>query len=196
VFAGSNESYNEVWWFYCSQGSKSVDKYIIYNYLERVWSYGTMSRTAWLDSGLRQFPMAAYPTGNKILFHEANVDDVSGLTPVPIEAYIQSSDFDIADGDGFMLSRSIIQDIGFSGSTANNPAVDMQIRTRNVPGSALTNNPSDSKIVVETSVDQFTNQVFMRARARHMAFKIRSEALGVQWQLGAPRLDAREDGRR
>ena len=111
-------------------------------------------------------------------------------------AYIQSSDFDLGDGDAFMLSRRIIPDIGFSGSTANNPAVDMQSRTRNFPGSALTSNPSDSKVVIETSVDQFTSQVFMRARARQMALKISSEALGVQWQLGAPRLDAREDGRR
>ena len=118
VFAGSNESYNEVWWFYCSQGSKSVDKNIIYNYLKRVWSYGTMNRTAWLDSGLRQFPMAAYPVGNKILFHEANVDDVSGLTPVPIEAYIQSSDFDISDGHNFGFVWRILPDITFNGSNA------------------------------------------------------------------------------
>jgi hypothetical protein len=111
-------------------------------------------------------------------------------------AYIQSSDFDLDDGYKFMLSRRIIPDIGFSGSTANAPEVTLQIRARNFPGSTLSNNPSDSKLVVETSVDQYTDQVFMRVRARQMALKITSETLGVQWQLGAPRLDAREDGSR
>jgi len=197
VICSTNEQWNEVWWFYPAGEADFNNAYVVYNHLEKIWYYGTIERTAWLDTPLRRYPQAANTPlsdfSDGVLYnHEEGIDDDTD----PLVAYIQSSDFDLGDGDVFMLSRRIIPDIGFSGSTANNPAVDMQIRTRNFPGSALTNNPNDSKIVVETSVDEFTSQVFMRARARQMAFKIRSEALGVQWQLGAPRLDAREDGRR
>ena len=197
VICGTNEQWNEVWWFYPSSQADFNDSYVVYNHLEKIWYYGSIERTAWLDTALRRYPQAANTSlsnfSNGLLYnHEEGIDDDTD----PLVAYIQSSDFDLGDGDAFMLSRRIIPDIGFSGSTANNPAVDMQIRTRNFPGSALTSNPSDSKVVIETSVDQFTSQVFMRARARQMALKISSEALGVQWQLGAPRLDAREDGRR
>lgn len=203
VFAGSNESYNEVWWFYCSQGSNSVDKYIIYNYLERVWSYGTMNRTAWLDSGLRQYPMAAYPPGNKILFHEANVDDVSGLTPVPIEAYIQSSDFDIGDGHNFGFVWRILPDITFNGSNVNQPSVTMTLRPRENSGTPYgpADNPRVQSAQNYTSrntyeVQQFDGQVYTRLRARQMSFRIESTGLGVAWQLGSPRIDIRPDGRR
>jgi hypothetical protein len=203
VFAGSNESYNEVWWFYCSQGSNSVDKYIIYNYLERVWSYGTMNRTAWLDSGLRQYPMAAYPLGNKILFHEANVDDVSGLTPVPIEAYIQSSDFDIGDGHNFGFVWRILPDITFNGSNVNQPSVTMTLRPRQNSGTpyGTADNPQVQSAQNYTSrntyeVQQFDGQVYTRLRARQMSFRIESTGLGVAWQLGSPRIDIRPDGRR
>ena len=203
VFAGSNESYNEIWWFYCSQGSNTVDKYIIYNYLERVWSYGTMNRTAWLDSGLRQYPMAAYPTGNKILFHEANVDDVSGLTPVPIEAFIQSSDFDISDGHNFGFVWRILPDITFNGSNANQPSVMMTLRPRQNSGTPY--GRADTPQVQSTQnytsrntyeVQEFDGQVYTRLRARQMSFRIESSGLGVAWQLGSPRIDIRPDGRR
>jgi hypothetical protein len=203
VFAGSNESYNEVWWFYCSQNSNTVDKYIIYNYLERVWSYGTMNRTAWLDSGLRQFPMAAYPVGNKILFHEANVDDVSGLTPIPIEAYIQSSDFDIGDGHNFGFVWRILPDITFNGSNANQPSVTMTLRPRQNSGApyGTADRPQVTSTQNYTSrntyeVQEFDGQVYTRLRARQMSFRIESTGLGVAWQLGSPRIDIRPDGRR
>jgi hypothetical protein len=203
VFAGSNESYNEVWWFYCSQNSNQIDKYIIYNYLERVWSYGTMERTAWLDSGLRQFPMAAYPLGNKILFHEANVDDVSGLTPVPIEAYIQSSDFDIGDGHNFGFVWRILPDITFNGSNANQPSVTMTLRPRQNSGApyGTADRPQVQSAQNYTSrntyeVQEFDGQVYTRLRARQMSFRLESSGLGVAWQLGSPRIDIRPDGRR
>jgi hypothetical protein len=203
VFAGSNEAYSEVWWFYCSQNSNEVDKYIIYNYLERVWSYGTMNRTAWLDSGLRQYPMAAYPAGNKILFHEANVDDVSGLTPVPIEAYIQSSDFDIGDGHNFGFVWRILPDITFNGSNVNQPSVTMTLRPRQNSGTpyGTADNPQVQSAQNYTSrntyeVQQFDGQVYTRLRARQMSFRIESTGLGVAWQLGSPRIDIRPDGRR
>jgi hypothetical protein len=203
VFAGSNEAYNEVWWFYCSQNSNQVDKYVIYNYLERVWSYGTMNRTAWLDSGLRQFPMAAYPTGNKVLFHEANVDDVSGLTPVPIEAYIQSSDFDIGDGHNFGFVWRILPDITFNGSNANQPSVTMTLRPRQNSGTpyGAADRPQVQSAQNYTSrntyeVQEFDGQVYTRLRARQMSFRLESTGLGVAWQLGSPRIDIRPDGRR
>ena len=203
VFAGSNEAYNEVWWFYCSQNSNQVDKYVIYNYLERVWSYGTMSRTAWLDSGLRQFPMAAYPEGNKVLFHEASVDDVSGLTPVPIEAYIQSSDFDIGDGHNFGFVWRILPDITFNGSNVNQPTVTMTLRPRQNSGTpyGTADNPRVQSAQNYTSrntyeVQEFDGQVYTRLRARQMSFRIDSTGLGVAWQLGSPRIDIRPDGRR
>ena len=203
VFSGSNEAYNEVWWFYCSQNSNQIDKYIIYNYLERVWSYGTMNRTAWLDSGLRQFPMAAYPTGNKILFHEANVDDVAGLTPVPIESYIQSSDFDIGDGHNFGFVWRILPDITFNGSNSNQPSVTMTLRPRQNSGTpyGTADNPRVQSAQNYTSrntyeVQEFDGQVYTRLRARQMSFRIESTGLGVAWQLGSPRIDIRPDGRR
>jgi len=203
VFAGSNEAYSEVWWFYCSQNSNQIDKYIIYNYLERVWSYGTMDRTAWLDSPLRQYPMAAYPEGNKILFHEANVDDVSGLSPVPIEAYIQSSDFDIGDGHNFGFVWRILPDITFNGSNVNEPKVTMTVRPRRNSGApyGLADSPdvqSDQNYTGQRNYDVqlFDGQVYTRLRGRQMAFRITSTDLGVAWQLGSPRIDIRNDGRR
>jgi hypothetical protein len=203
VFAGSNEGYNEVWWFYCSADSNTIDSYIIYNYIERTWAYGTMARTAWLDSGLRQFPMAAYPLGNKILFHEANVDDVSGLTPIPIEAYIQSSDFDIGDGHNFGFVWRILPDLTFNGSNANQPYVTMTLRPRVNSGApyGLSDNPrvaSTQNYVSRNTYDvqEFDGQVYTRIRARQMSFRIESTTLGVAWQLGSPRIDIRNDGRR
>jgi hypothetical protein len=113
-----------------------------------------------------------------------------------MDSYIQSSDFDLEDGDQFMLTRRILPDISFSGSVGDNPEVTLQIRPRNFPGSNFSGDAADTQRVIETSVNQYTDQIFVRARARQMALKIRSDTLGVNWQLGAPRLDARPDGKR
>jgi hypothetical protein len=203
VFAGSNERYSEVWWFYCSENSNQIDKYVIYNYLERVWSYGTMDRTAWLDSALRPFPMAAYPEGDKVLYHEANVDDVSGLTPVAIEAFIQSSDFDIGDGHNFGFVWRILPDITFNGSNVNEPKVVMTVRPRRNSGTpyGISDSPdvqSDQNYTSQRNYDVqlFDGQVYTRLRGRQMAFRVTSTDLGVSWQLGTPRIDIRNDGRR
>jgi hypothetical protein len=203
VFAGSNEGYSEVWWFYCSQNSNTVDSYVIYNYLERTWAYGTMNRTAWLDSGLRQFPMAADEANNRILYHEANVDDVSGLSPVPIEAYIQSSDFDIGDGHNFGFVWRILPDLTFNGSNVNQPKVTMTVKPRQNSGApyGTADRPAVNSTQNYTSrgtydVQEFDGQVYTRLRARQMSFRIESTTLGVAWQLGTPRIDIRPDGRR
>jgi hypothetical protein len=203
VFAGSIEGYNEIWWFYCSANSNIIDRYVIYDYLDDVWAYGTMSRTAWLDSGLRTFPMGADTTNFRILYHENGVDDVSGLTPVPINAYIQSSDFDIGDGFNFGFVWRILPDLTFNGSSANLPEVTMVVLPRvnsgtaygapNAPGVASTQNYTSQKTY---PVQQFTGQVYTRIRGRQMAYRIESDGLGVAWQMGYPRIDIRPDGRR
>jgi hypothetical protein len=207
VFCGGNEGYNEVWWFYCSVDSTSVDKYVIYNYLDKAWYYGSMSRTAWLDSGLRQYPMATnYDSSTltgRTLYHEANVDDVSGTTPVPIEAFIQSSDFDIGDGHNFGFVWRILPDVNFNGSNVDKPYVTMTIKPRQNAGSAYgaANSPevqsADNYAVSRSyNIQLFDGQVYTRLRGRQMAFRIESNELGVAWQLGAPRIDIRNDGRR
>lgn len=192
IISGTNEGYHEIWWFYPSANSNTVDRYVVYNYLERIWYYGQMPRTAWSDSPLRTYPQAV-GYDNILYDHERGVD----ANGTPMESYIQSSDFDLADGDQFMLSRRIIPDVNFGGSTTGTtPVVKFIVRPRNFPGSAYQEDPFDTQSVIESPVDVYTNQVFIRARARQMALKISSENLGVNWQLGSPRLDARPDGKR
>lgn len=202
VFCGSNEGYNEIWWFYCSTGSNTINRYVIYNYLERTWYYGSMARTAWLDSGIRQYPMAA-DYNNRMLFHESAVDDVSGTQPVAINAYIQSSDFDIGDGHNFGFVWRILPDINFNGSNTNNPYVTMQVKPRQNSGAPY--GTSDNPEVISAddfsgapvyNIQEFTGQVYTRLRGRQLAFRIESDSLGVAWQLGSPRIDIRNDGRR
>lgn len=196
VICSTNEQWNEVWWFYPTADSDYNDAYVVYNHLERIWYYGTMPRTAWLDSPMRTYPLAANTSGGTsegfIYQHENGLNDDDS----PMVSYIQSSDFDLDDGDNFILTRRIIPDLSFDGSTAATPEATLTIRPRNFPGSTYSSDPSDTQRVIETSVGAYTQQVFMRARARQMALKVRSDQLGVQWQLGAPRLDARVDGRR
>jgi hypothetical protein len=201
-FASTNEGYNEIWWFYCSANSTTVDKYVIFNHLERTWYYGTLARTYWLDSPLRATPMAAGYNG-QLIYHENGTDDGTTNPPTAIEAYVQSSDFDIGDGHNFGLVTRIIPDVTFDGSTVNNPSLDFTVRPRQFPGTNY--GTSDSPTVASTqnyqnqryyTVQQFTEQVFVRVRGRQMAFKVVSNELGVAWQLGVPRIDTRPDGRR
>jgi hypothetical protein len=201
-FASTNEGYNEIWWFYCSANSTAIDKYVIFNHLERTWYYGTLARTYWLDSPLRATPMAAGYNG-QLIYHENGTDDGTTNPPTAIEAYVQSSDFDIGDGHNFGLVTRIIPDVTFDGSTVNNPSLDFTVRPRQFPGTNY--GTSDSPTVTSTqnyqsqryyTVQQFTEQVFVRVRGRQMAFKVVSNDLGVAWQLGIPRIDTRPDGRR
>jgi hypothetical protein len=202
VFSGSNEAYNEVWWFYCSNGSDVVDKYVIYNYLENIWYYGSMNRTAWLDSPLRDYPMAA-GYNNRILYHEVGTDDVSGEAAVPIYAYIQSADFDIGDGDHFAFVWRILPDINFNGSLVDKPSVRMEIKPRRNAGApySAADNPTvqsqdDYRLTRSYDIQEFDGQVYTRLRGRQMALRIESDQLGVAWQLGSIRADIRADGRR
>jgi hypothetical protein len=210
IYAGTNEGYSEVWWFYCSKNSNIIDRYVIFNYLDRVWYYGTMNRTAWLDSPLRQFPVATTGNNNLLVYHEAAVDDGSTNPPSVINTYIQSSDFDIGDGHNYGFVWRLIPDITFNGSntsgtTTVNPAVNFTVRPRQNPGSAYSasNNPTVQSAAAQTyrttttyNVQEFTQIVYTRIRGRQMAFRVESNTRGTQWQLGTPRLDVREDGRR
>lgn len=269
IVSGVNEGFNEVWWFYPSSNSLINDRYVVYNYLERIWYYGTLNRTAWIDSALRPYPLASFsiqtsyidtainssqttisvlngntypPTGtvtidsekisytsksgntltgcvrgaesttaashlaystvslkvpNQVMFHEYQYDDLSAGTAEPIEAYIESSDFDIGEGHNFGFVWRILPDLTFSGSTANNPQVMLTVKPRQNSGTNY--DAADMPTVTRTAtypVEQFTGQVYTRVRGRQMSFRIDSTELGVFWQLGAMRIDIRPDGRR
>jgi hypothetical protein len=209
-FAGTNNQFNEIIWFYCSGGSNEIDRYVIYNYSESIWYYGQLERTAWLDSGDYNNPIAV--ADGWVYDQENGVDDgqPNGAAPLPIAAYIQSADVDIDDGDKYMLIRRILPDINFTQSEQTNPVTGatntiqatITVGVRNFPGAAsATSNASGvttaRNITTATAtVDQYTNQVFVRARGRQMSFRIESSNVGTQWQLGMPRVDARPDGLR
>jgi hypothetical protein len=205
IQAGTNEGYSEVWWFYCSANSNVIDRYVIFNYLDRVWYYGTMSRTAWLDSPLREYPMAA-GLDNRLYFHELGVDDGTTNPPSPINSYVQSSDFDIGDGHNYGFVWRMIPDITFDGSTTPSPLypkVTMTMRPRQNPGSGYSTSASANVDSTQSyagqqtyNVQQFTEIVYTRLRGRQLAFRISSDTLGTQWQLGVPRIDVRPDGRK
>ena len=206
VVAGTNEGYNEVWWFYCSADSNINNRFVIYNHLDKVWYYGELPRTAWLDSPLRPNPIAADYTVNRLVYHEQGVDNNSTNVPQIINSYIQSSDFDIGDGHNYGFVWRVIPDITFDGSNTISgefPQVNFSVLPRKNPGALY--GPSDNPVVkteqdysVTTTynVQQFTEIVFTRIRGRQMSFKLESSTLGTQWQLGTPLLDVRPDGRR
>jgi hypothetical protein len=202
VFSGTNEAFHEVWWFYCSSGSTTIDSYVIYNYLEKIWYYGTLARTAWLDSGLRDKPLAATYNLN-LVDHETGIDDNIGATAAAISAYVVSSDFDIGDGDRFSLVNRVIPDVSFDGSTAINPVTTMTLYALASSGSGY-NSPaseggSSNATITRTAsspVEVFTDLINIRVRGRQLAMKFESSAAGVTWQLGTSRLDIRPDGRR
>jgi hypothetical protein len=206
VFSGTNEGFNEVWWFYCSANSTAIDKYVIYNYVEKIWYYGTMSRTAWLDSGLQSYPIAANYvtatlTGN-LINHETGLNDNTTGTAVAIDAYISSSEFDIGDGHNFGFVWRVIPDLTFE-NAENTPAgalptVSMTLYGLVNSGSGVTSTASQPVAKSSTYVitEQFTGQIYTRMRGRQMIFKISSNQVNTTWQLGAPRIDIRPDGRR
>ena len=201
-FAGTNEGFNEVWWFYCSANSTVIDRYVIYNHLERIWSYGNLSRSAWLDTPLRDYPTAA-GYGGQIIYHENGVDDGTTNPPSPISSYIQSADMDIGDGHAYGFVWRMLPDITFDGSTVNNPSVTFTMRPRQNPGANYGPAPDPTVTSAQNyqaqrnyTVQQYTQIVYTRVRGRQMAFRVSSEGLGVQWQLGVPRIDVRPDGKR
>ena len=208
VFASTNEGFNEVWFFYCSENSNTVDKYVIYNYAEDIWMYGSMARTAWLDTGLRQYPIAATYSYN-IVQHEYGVDNNETGTTQAITATITSAQFDIGDGDKLAFVWRMLPDLTFRGSTdGTTPALTMQLLPLlnsgsgyNDPKSVGGTSSSAEQAVTATQtypidLDTYNGQIYIRIRGRQMAMRITSNQIGTQWQLGSPRIDLRADGRR
>jgi len=202
VVAGTNERFDEIWWFYCSAGVTQNDRYVVYNYLQDIWYYGTLSRSAWIDSDLRENPMAA-TYSNNLVNHEVGYDSQEGAVASAITATLLSSEFDLDDGDKFMFVNRVLPDVTFEGSTVTNPAAVMTLSPMQNSGSGY-NNPlsvggNSASTVTRTAtvpIEEFTGQVFVRLRGRQMAFKVESTELGVAWKLGIPRLEMRADGRR
>ena len=196
VTTGVNSSYSEIWWFYPSASSTSIDRYVVYNYSEQAWYYGTLTRTAWLDRGIAQYPIAA-GTDGFLYYHEFGQDDGSVTPAVSVDSYIESSQVTMGAGDNFVSLRRLIPDVTFSGSDSANPSVNMTLETRNFPGTDYTTTSTNAVTRSATvPVEQFTSEVDIRLRGRSFAFKIASDATGVDWRLGTPRVDARSDGRR
>ena len=199
VFAALNSSFNEVWWFYPSSDATEIDRYVIYNYAEKSWAVGTLSRTAWIDRGIFDYPLVT--DSNGVLYaHENGLNDGSTSPSSAINAHIESSQIDIGDGENFLFLDRLIPDITFNGSTDNSPAATFTLKTRNFPGGNYLQSDDSSveQSVAETStvVEQFTDQAFVRLRGRSFALKVASSQTGIQWRLGTPRVQIRPDGRR
>ena len=199
VVAGINSEYSEVIWFYPSEsnslnngGTGDIDKYVVYNYGQKIWYFGTLARTAWLDRGIRTFPIAA---GSSYLFnHETGYDDDGSA----MTSFIESAPMDIGDGDKFSLIQKVIPDLTFEGSVnQSTPVANFTLKARNEPGEDYGNTSSGTATRTATSpVELFTNQINLRARGRSFALRVDSSATGMKWKLGTPRVNIRPDGRR
>jgi len=203
AFGGINEAFNEVWWFYCSANSTAVDRYVIYNYLEDIWYYGTMDRTAWIGADVSNYPVAATYSYN-LVNHEVGVDDAVTATPEPINAYIETAEWDVGDGDHFTFIRRVLPDVTFRASTgALTPQLTMTIKPMKNSGSGF-NSPlsqggdasADVVRIAQAPIEEFTGQVFIRVRGRQFILRYESDQLGTAWQAGATRVDVKQDGRR
>jgi hypothetical protein len=188
VFATTNTEHSEVWWYYPSANSSEIDRYVVYNYLEQVWYYGTLSRTAALDRGLSQLPIAT-GTGGVLYNHEIGYDDGSTTPASAIEAYVQSSPIDLGDGEQFIFMRRMIPDVDFRDSQAEEPSLDVTTRIRNFNGGNYLRTTT-------STVNQDTEQVHLRLRGRQFSMRVESDGLEVGWRLGSMRYDLRQDGRR
>ena len=191
VHVGVNSEFGEVIWFYPTAGSESIDSYVVYNYTENIWYYGTLARDAWLDRGIRNLPVA---TGNQYLYnHEVGYDDDGSA----MTSFIESAPMDIGDGDKFTFLKQVVPDLTFAGSTSVNPSVNFTIKAKNFSGANFDQSSAESVQRSSTSpVEQFTNKLDYRIRGRSFALRIDSTSLGTKYKLGSPRVDIREDGRR
>ena len=196
VTASTNTAFSEVTWFYPSASSSENDSYVTYNYQQKIWYYGTLSRTCWLDRGVNAEPIAA-GTDHYLYLHEIGFDDGSTSPAQAISAYIESSQMDLGEGEQFVFMKRLIPDMTFRDSSNPTPSATMTLKVRNFPGANYSNSNNGS--VAKTAsvpVEQFTDQIFVRLRGRSFAFRIESDDTGVAWRLGSPRVEVRPDGRR
>jgi hypothetical protein len=195
VVSGANSSFNEVWWFYPSKSAALNDKYVIYNYQQNIWYFGSLARTAWMDRGINDTPVAS--SGGFLFLHESGFDDGSTSPATGISAHVESSQFDIEDGDNFSFVRRILPDVSFEQSTADSPTMNLVLKARNFPGADYQSTQTSAVTRSATvPVEQFTNQAHIRLRGRSLALRAESSSVGVKWRLGSPRIDIRKDGRR
>ena len=201
--SGVNEAFNEIWWFYCSANSTAVDKYVIYNYLDDIWYYGTMGRTAWIGADISDYPVAATYDYN-LVNHEVGVDNAQTATPTAINAYIETAEWDVGDGDYFTFIRRVLPDVTFRSSTGVlTPQLTLTIKPMKNSGSGF-NDPlseggsSNAPVIriAQAPIEEFTGQVFIRVRGRQFILRYESDQLGTAWQAGATRVDVKQDGRR
>ena len=196
INAALNTEHSEIWWFYPSTGSEEVNKYVVYNYLEQVWYYGVIGRTAWVDRGIFDFPIAANNDGF-LYEHEFGFDDGTTNPATAITAFVQSSPIDIGDGEHFMFLRKMIPDVDFKNSTAILPEANITLDMKNAPDGTYNDSQTDAFVsTTAAAVANRTEQLDFRLRGRQMRFKIESDDLEVTWRLGSPRIDLRQDGRR
>lgn len=196
IFGGSNMSFNEAWWFYPSSNSQENDRFVVYNHLEKIWFYGDMARTSWIDRSIEDFPRSLSPDGYAY-YQEYGQDDGSTNPPSAITAFIESDIIEIGTGDSFAFAWRMIPDLTFKNSSADSPAAIMTLKAQEFPGSNF--NQTSAKTVTQTAtipVEQFTEQVYFRLRGREITFRAESTGIGVTWRLGIPRIDIRPDGRR
>ena len=197
IFASTDSQFNEIMWFYVSNGSSEIDKYVVYNTEEKAWYFGSLTRTAWVDRTSRAYPIAANGYDNYLYYHDKGFDDGSTSPVSSITAYVESADFEIGDGDNFQFVRRIIPDLSFLGSTDTTPAATMTLKPRNFPGEDYGTSGSGTMTASQVvDVEQFTTQAFVRLRGRAMAFRVESSGSGIHWRLGVPRIEVRADGRR
>lgn len=192
VFAGSNVSFGEVWWFYASADSSENDRYVVFNYQDNLWYVGNLARTSWLDRGISNLPVGT-STDNYLFNHETGAKaDGQAMT-----AFIESGDLGIGDGNQFSYISRVIPDLNFRETNVDNTTVDFILSAKNAPGQTAQNTNTDT--ITKTSntpVDQYTNQYQTRLRGRSFTFKVQSTNGDVLWRLGIPRVDIRPDGRR
>ena len=195
VTAGLNSSFSEIWWFYPSSSSTELDRYVVFNYEEKVWYYGTMVRTYWLDRGVNDYPVAANTDGY-LYNHEFGLNDGTTTPASAISSYIQSSQLSIGEGEDFVFLSRLIPDLTFAASTDATASVNMTLETRNYPGGQyLQTNASAVTQSATTPVEQFTTEAYIRLRGRSFALKVDSSMTDIQWRLGSPRVEVRPDGR-
>jgi len=196
IVAGQNSAYSEVWWFYPSSDATANDRYVVYNYEQNIWYYGTLARTAWVDRGVLLYPVAA-STDNYLYYQEFGLDDGSQSPASGITSFIESSQVTIGDGDKFFFASRVIPDITFRESTNETPQVNLTLKARRFPGT--TYNQTETSSVTQsasTPIELFTEKADIRLRGRSFALRLESTATGVSWRLGTTRVDLRQDGRR